>query len=196
MIGVLFIILLYLSGSIPFSFIIPKALKGVDIRQFGSGNVGATNVIRNLGKKIGILCMILDALKVYIPLMIMQTVLKDYVYKDLFLCLAAIAGIIGHDFSIFLRFRGGKGVACTMGTFFALHWLTGALFLLTALSIALSTRIMSLASLTSLTLAVIFVFPITQNWYYFALYLVLCLFSFFQHRKNIIRLLQRKENKF
>ncbi|HPH10736.1 MAG: glycerol-3-phosphate 1-O-acyltransferase PlsY [Thermotogae bacterium] len=196
MIGVLFIFLLYLSGSVPFSYIIPKKLKGVDMRRIGSGNVGATNVIRNLGVKLGILCMILDALKVYIPLMIMQTVLKDYTQKELYLCLAAIAGIIGHDFSIFLKFKGGKGVACTMGTFFALHWLTGALFLMTALSIALSTRIMSLASLTSLTLAVIFVFPITQNWYYFALYLFLCLFSFFQHRKNIVRLLQGKENKF
>jgi len=194
--GPLFIVLLYLSGSIPFSYIIPKTLKGVDIRRYGSGNVGATNVIRSLGSKLGILCMVLDALKVYLPLILMQFALKDAPNKDLYLCLASVAGILGHDFPIFLKFKGGKGVACTMGTFFALHWLTGVLFLLTAVSIALSTRIMSLASLTSLTLAVIFVFPITQNWSYFALYLFLCLFSFFQHRKNIVRLLKGKENKF
>jgi glycerol-3-phosphate acyltransferase PlsY len=196
LIGIFFIVLLYFSGSIPFSYLIPKKIKGVNIREYGSGNVGATNVIRSLGTGIGILCMVLDALKVFIPLLLMQFILRNNPNLQLYVCFASFAGVLGHDYPVFLGFKGGKGVACTMGVFFGLHWLTGLLFLLTALSIALSTRIMSLASLISLVISVIVVFPITQNWYYFTLYIALCLFSFFQHRKNILRLFQGKENRF
>lgn len=194
--GILFVIILYFCGGIPFSYLIPKIVKGLDIRNYGSGNVGSTNVIRNLGKRLGLVCLVLDALKVFIPLVIMQIVFREQENFYLYLCLASFAGVLGHDFPIFLGFKGGKGVASTMGVFFALNWLTGLLFFFTALSISLSTRLMSLASLTALIVAVVSVFPITRNWYFLVLYFSLAAFSFIQHRKNILRLLQGKENKF
>ncbi|HPE67987.1 MAG TPA: glycerol-3-phosphate 1-O-acyltransferase PlsY [Thermotogota bacterium] len=194
--GVLFVIILYFCGAFPFSYLVPKIWKGVDVRKVGSGNVGSTNVIRAVGKPIGGFCMILDALKVFLPLLVMKWVMTGQPHFSLWLSLAALSGVMGHDFSIFLRGRGGKGVASTMGAFFGIHLLSGSLFLALATTIALSTRLMSLGSLVGLVASTLIIFPLTHDWYYLALYLFLTLFSFYQHRKNLIRLWQGKENPF
>lgn len=107
----------YLSGSIPFGFLIGKAVKGVDLRQLGSGNIGATNAGRVLGKKWGLICLVLDAMKGLLPVAFLpqQFFLADDPNFDHATVLAGVATIIGHIFPCWLGFRGGKGVATSLG---------------------------------------------------------------------------------
>jgi len=193
---ILFIVILYFSGSIPFSLILPLWLKKIDIRKYGSGNVGSTNVIRIAGKKIGLICMALDCLKVFIPLTIMRIFLKDQQNFDIFFSLAAIAGVLGHDFPIYLGFKGGKGVASTLGAFFAVNWIAGFIFLGISTFIAVTSRIMSIASVIGMIISTIFVYFLTNNLTYFLLTVCLSAFSLYRHRKNLSRLFKGEEKKF
>lgn len=185
-------ILMYLSGSIPFSFIVPYYAKGVDVRKVGSGNVGATNAYRASGWKVAVLCIIMDCFKVLIPLAVLQ--LAFHPTKEL-LFLSAISGVVGHDFSIFLRFKSGKGVASTMGVFFALHPLGGAIFLGSALALFFKTRLVSLSTMSGMVIASISSFFLFEDWTYSLLFIGLTLLSVFRHKKNIQRLLSGKEKK-
>jgi len=197
--GIIFCCILYLCGSIPFSYIIPKKKKGIDIRDYGSGNIGATNVIRSLGKKIGIICLVLDASKVFLPLIIIKyLILKDMTLNEhqILLSLAAIAGVLGHDYSIFMKFKGGKGVSSSMGVFFAINLISGSIFLGLGIFLAFKTKIMSVTSFTVLTVSTVLIYFLTGSWIYFFLYLFLSLFSLFRHRKNLIRLIKGEEKKF
>ncbi len=197
--GILFVFLLYFCGSIPFSYFVPKKLSGVDIRTVGSGNIGATNVIRALGKKIGVLCLILDALKVFIPLLILKFIVfsnGSQFEQQLWFSAAAVAGVLGHDYSIFMRFKGGKGVSSSMGVFFAVNWISGSIFLGLGLLLAFTTKIMSVTSFTALTVSTVLIYFLTDSWVYLCLYIFLSLFSLFRHRKNILRLLKKEEKKF
>ncbi len=197
MTNIIVVIFAYLCGSIPFSFLIPHYWKGTDIRQVGSGNIGATNVIRALGKPIGILCLVLDSLKTYIPVMLIRYVfMKGSPDMPLWLALAAFAGVIGHDFSVYMKFRGGKGVASTMGVFFAINPVSGLVFLTLGLTLAFMTRIMSVASIAALTVTTICIFFLEDQTAFHLLYIALTLFSILRHRKNVIRLIKGNENKF
>ncbi len=161
---IFFLIISYLCGSLPFSFIVPW-LKGVDIRKVGSGNVGGTNVLRALGPKYGAICISLD----------FEIVCSGIRCKDDFginswipyLCL--IFAVLGHNYSIFLKFKGGKGVSSTLGGYFALRPLLGIIFLIVWFPVELATKYVSLASLLGMLISAIMgFFHRCKSWHYFS----------------------------
>lgn len=183
-------ILSYLIGSIPFSFLTAKYLGGIDIRNYGSGNTGATNVFRTLGKKSGAIAFGGDFLKGFIVAMLV----KIFIGIDVAVVCSVFA-VIGHCYPVFLGFKGGKGVATTGGTIFALYPLIGFILLFSVILIIIVSRIVSLASISAAVL-----FPIisllfkTHN--YFLIYsIVLSLFVIYRHKSNISRLIAGKESK-
>ncbi|AKI96780.1 glycerol-3-phosphate 1-O-acyltransferase PlsY [Kosmotoga pacifica] len=180
----------YLSGSIPFSYIIPK-LKGIDIRKVGSGNVGGTNVLRNLGGVIGFTTMVLDGLKAFIPMLIAMKYFG--LPKDETIIIGFFAAI-GHSYSIFLGFKGGKAVACTVGTLTGIKGYFLPLFLAIWTPIVLITKYVSLGSIMSVAVMDVIVFFIAGKeaglWI-----LAFFLFTVFRHRENIARLIKGEERK-
>ncbi len=189
---VIWTVIMYICGSIPFSFIIPYWVKGVDVRKVGSGNVGATNAFRVSGWKVAIMCIVMDCCKVLVPLVILQ--LAFHPEKPL-LFASSIAGVVGHDFSIFLRFRSGKGVASTMGVFFALNPIAGSIFLGSSLLLFAKTRLVSLSTMSGMVLATISSLFLFSDLSYFFLFLGLTLLSIFRHKKNIQRLIKGEEKR-
>ncbi|MFW6262703.1 MAG: glycerol-3-phosphate 1-O-acyltransferase PlsY, partial [Thermotogota bacterium] len=180
-----------------FSYLIPFYTKGIDIRKVGSGNIGATNVMRGAGKRLGIICLILDSLKAYIPLMLLRYVfIPDDPYMTVWFAVAAMAAVIGHDYSVFIKFAGGKGVSSTMGVFFAVNPVSGIVFFTLGITIAFSTRIMSLASIVAMSVTTICIFFLESYPAFWILYIVMTLFSVYRHKGNIERLFKGKENKF
>jgi len=142
----LMLVFSYLIGSIPFSYLIPKYVKKVDITKVGSGNIGGTNVMRSIGFFYGAICMILDALKGFIPIMIAKNIFEN----NLVLFFVLLLPVIGHDYPIFMRFKGGKGVATTVGVMFGGAGYPGFIFLGMWIPIVLLTKIASLSSLIAL----------------------------------------------
>ena len=208
MILTLSIIICYLIGSIPFGYIFGKVLKGIDIRKYGSGNIGATNALRNLGKLAGAVVLLLDALKGLICVSLVAHFFLKMgigIREDIYLYLLGLAAVAGHNWTIFLGFRGGKGVATTLGVLLGISLYIPefkiVLLILIAIwfLITLFTKIVSLASL----IAAISL-PATSLIYYlldklniYAVYfsLVACLLIIIRHRSNIIDLLEKKERK-
>ncbi len=146
----------YLLGAIPFSLVIGQRVKGIDLREHGSGNLGATNVYRNLGKGWGGTCLLLDAAKGVAAVLLMTLVvgaiprgeaLPLHLTGDVWRILAGAAAILGHSFSPFVRFKGGKGIATTFGVFLILEPLAVLLAFAVFLAVFLATRIVSLGSL-------------------------------------------------
>ena len=185
----------YLIGGIPFGLLIGRLVKGIDVRQHGSGNLGATNVFRVVGKKWGIFVLLLDAFKGYaacaLPVLLAFS-LNPYALLGL-----GVAAILGHVFPVWLGFKGGKGVATSLGVFLALIpvptlW-TFALWIL----LFLIFRIISLASLAAACAfpAVIFFTLRSQSYFpaYFGIALCLAAFIFYTHRANLKRLLHGEE---
>jgi len=182
----------YLLGAISFAVIIARS-KGVDIFKEGSGNPGATNVKRILGKKWGNAVFALDALKGFtaagLPLMIY--------HDDRLAVIGLIAAILGHSFSVFLKFRGGKGVATTIGGLLALMWPVLLIGLVVWLIIFYTRKVVALASIffaVSLPMSAYFIYGTEDPRFYFGV--VLALFIVVRHRSNIIRMFSGKENKF
>ena len=180
----------YLLGSIPTGKILVWKLKGIDIQKHGSGNTGTTNVSRILGKKWGIAVFFIDALKGFIP-----TMLAFYITQDLnFTLLAGFLASFGHVFSVFLKFKGGKGVATSVGVFFALVpflVFATALFQLIILKIY---RVMSVATFSGIAMmsALALAFEPLEIFYFLIAFDLLIIFA---HRQNIKRLLKGKELK-
>ena len=148
----------YLLGAIPFSLVIGQRVKGIDLREHGSGNLGATNVYRNLGKGWGGLCLLLDAAKGVAAVLLMTLVvdaiprgeaLPLHLTGDVWRILAGAAAILGHGFSPFVRFKGGKGIATTFGVFLILEPLAVLLAFAVFVAVFLATRIVSLGSLSA-----------------------------------------------
>ncbi|MDY6895782.1 MAG: glycerol-3-phosphate 1-O-acyltransferase PlsY [Thermotogota bacterium] len=183
------LIISYLCGSIPFSFLIPWS-KGIDIRKTGSGNVGGTNVLRALGPKWGLLSITLDFLKAFIPILIIRLIFGVDSWVPY---LALIALVLGHDYPIFLKFEGGKGVASTLGGYFALSPMLGVIFLLVWISVVLSTKYVSVSSLLGLLITAILSY--FWNLKMGITYTLLFFLSLYRHRSNIKRLLSNSENK-
>ncbi|PNR87646.1 membrane protein [Petrotoga sp. 9T1HF07.CasAA.8.2] len=183
------LIISYLCGSIPFSFLIPWS-KGIDIRKTGSGNVGGTNVLRALGPKWGLLSITLDFLKAFIPILIIRLIFGVDSWVPY---LSLIVLVLGHDYPIFLKFKGGKGVASTLGGYFALSPLLGAIFLLVWIPVELSTKYVSLSSLLGLLVTAILGYFLDTKMG--ITYTILFLLSLYKHRSNIKRLLSNSENK-
>ena len=190
----------YLSGSIPFGLILTKFLGGKDIRKIGSGNIGATNVLRTGNKFLAISTLVLDIVKGYTPVVITQSYFPEYTQ------LAALLAFLGHIFPFWLKFKGGKGVATYLGILFALSYSLGFLFIFTWVAVSLIFRYSSLSSMfSSLTVLVVTFFrenvlmSIDPN-FSFQDNIKLILFFFFiliifTHRKNISNLKNRTEQK-
>jgi len=185
---ILFPLVGYLVGSIPFSYLLPK-FKGVDVRRVGSGNIGGTNALRAAGPLIGWICMVLDGLKSFIPTL---TVLLATGNMKL-AAAVAIASVIGHDFPIYMKFKGGKGVASTVGVIFAVFWPAGFFFLGVWFLIVLLTKIVSLASLIALFASGVFAFLKGQD--VALLILILATLAFLRHSENVERLIKGQERK-
>jgi len=182
----------YLLGAISFAVIIARS-KGVDIFKEGSGNPGATNVKRILGRKWGNAVFALDALKGFAAAGLPLLVYHD----DRLAVIGLIAAILGHSFSVFLKFRGGKGVATTIGGLLALMCPALLIGLVVWLIIFYTKKVVALASIffaASLPMSAYFIYGTEDPRFYLGV--VLALFIVFRHRSNIIRMFSGKENKF
>ena len=187
-----FIVLFYLVGSIPFALLIPKIFGLGDIRNIGSGNVGATNVLRTGNKFLAFLVLCLDILKGLLPFILLNLYSENIgLFQTIFLCHFAI---LGHIFPIWLKFKGGKGVATYIGFLFGVNLILALFFLITWLAIALVSKYSSLSSLIATTIAPIYFIIKSEN--YIAIFLIYLLaIIVIKHRENIKRLLNRTENK-
>ena len=198
-------IIAYLIGSINFSIIISKKLAGFDVRQKGSGNAGTTNVLRSVGKKAALITLICDILKgvVAIGIALLVGNIVQNVDKALLVQLAGIFVVVGHTFPIFFGFKGGKGVATSLGILLMTNWQIGLICLVFALVLMAITRMVSVGSIAAAILfpvLVIFIdqnyiVPDANNWKYLIFSIVLCLIVLFNHRENIKRILNGTENK-
>ena len=191
-INFIFIILFYFIGSIPFALILPKLFGLGDIRNIGSGNVGATNVLRTGNKYLafGVLC--LDVLKGLIPFILLNSFFDNIgLLHTILLCHFAI---LGHIFPFWLKFKGGKGVATYIGFLFGINLFLGLSFITVWMVIALISRYSSLSSIVASLIAPIYFF-INHNNYISIFLLYLFLIIILKHRENIKRLINRTENK-
>ena len=215
----------FLLGSIPFGLLIARA-KGIDIRQHGSGNIGATNVLRVVGKKYGITCLVLDALKGLIPTLIAISLIRFAGMKNpmsvgallpyagefpiltaqTMQVIAGLCAILGHNYSPWVGFKGGKGIATSAGVLIALMPAAIVILLLVWLIVFLTTRYVSLASI--IAAAVLPLVTLWGSWYHgkiadgtwnkplFAFTVIIAVLAVWKHRGNIQRLRQGTENRF
>ena len=188
---ILFVVCSYLLGSIPFGYLIFFFSEGKDIRATGSGNIGATNVLRSKGKLAGLATLVLDILKGALP------ILYGRVHFDLpwVLLLGGLAVLLGHVFPVFLRFRGGKGVAALVGVFLVFHFPSLLVFLAVFFLVLALTRFVSLGSLLG-TSALFFSILFTRTAETAMVAFAMLLLIVFRHRGNIARLLDGSERKF
>ena len=205
MIGYIIVgIVAYLIGSISFSIIISKKMAGFDVREKGSGNAGATNVLRSVGKKAAALTLLGDALKGVVAILfaiIVGAIAKD-IDKALLVQIAGILVVIGHTFPIFFKFKGGKGVATSLGVLLMTNWQIGLICLVFALVLMILTQMVSMGSVVAAILFPILVlfldnnhFIITEGSGYFIYSLILAVLVAYNHRSNIKRILNGTENK-
>ncbi|WP_029522395.1 glycerol-3-phosphate 1-O-acyltransferase PlsY [Persephonella sp. KM09-Lau-8] len=187
-----YLIFTYLIGSIPFGYVVGK-LFGKDITKEGSGNIGATNVTRTIGKKAGILVLILDLLKGFIPVFFA----KDYFhFEPKFIGLVAVMAVVGHCFSVFMKFKGGKGVATGFGVLIALSVKVALITFILWLGVFLATGYVSLASIIATSFSWVMLGIIEQNLYYTWAALIISLIIVMKHSSNIERLMKGTENRF
>lgn len=179
----------YLLGSIPFGLVLCAMFGYGDIRKIGSGNIGATNVLRTGNKLLAALTLILDSSKGLIAVLIAASLFDKHAMFG-----AALGVVLGHNFPVWLKFKGGKGVATTLGTLIALSWPVGLATCLTWVIVAAASRISSLSALVALALAPIFVVTIGNPHQVFLVGL-LSLIGWIRHRANITRLLEGTEPK-
>jgi glycerol-3-phosphate acyltransferase PlsY len=192
-INLIFIVSFYFLGSIPFALIIPKIFGYGDIRNTGSGNVGATNVLRMGNRYMAFLVLVLDILKGLLPFIILIVYFdKMEMLTRVFVCHFAI---LGHIFPIWLKFKGGKGVATYIGFLFGLNLYLGIIFLCIWLIIAFFSKYSSLSSLTSCLMAPIYFLFLTPYTFTSFLLFYIFLIILHKHRENIKRLLNKSENK-
>jgi len=197
------IFLSYLAGSIPTSIIMSKLTRGIDIRDHGSGNAGATNVIRVLGWKIGIVVIIVDVGKGVLATLLISKLRIDSVpiSDNLVQIIAGLSAVLGHIWTIFAGFRGGKGVGTAAGMLFSLYSIAGIICLLIFAVVLLGGRYVSVASMTAaislpiviLILNKLFNHSISSELLYFAI--LMAALIVFTHRSNIKRLMRGEENR-
>ena len=181
------LVLGYLFGSIPFGLLLTRAAGLGDIRAIGSGNIGATNVLRTGNRWLAAGTLVLDAAKAALPVLIARNLWGDDAAM-----LAAIGAFLGHCFPVWLGFKGGKGVAVMIGSLLALSWPVGLIFCAVWLFIAFARKFSSLAALTAAATAPIFAYVVVNERLAGAVALM-ALLLFFQHRENILRLIRGTE---
>ena len=181
----LFVLTAYLIGSIPFGYLFSKYISKIDIREIGSGNIGTTNVLRTGNKLTAILTLFFDVLKGFTPVWIsMQFSFELYIY-------VAVFTLLGHMYPIWLKFRGGKGVATFLGLIFAISSYSGFLFIFSWIIIALIFKKSSVSSLSATLLSSLYIFFYNSN-LFLLLMLILGLITI-KHKENIIRIYKNNE---
>ena len=181
-------IISYLMGSIPFGFILTKIFLKKDIREIGSGNIGATNALRTGNKIIGYSTLVLDILKAVAPVIYVKIFYQDFLY------IASLCAFLGHVFPIWLKFKGGKGVATYVGILFAINIYFGIIFTISWFITFFISKYSSLSSLVGAASIPIYLLVLTQfdQGIFFTIMFVLI---FFTHRENIKRLKNKEETK-
>ena len=175
----------YLLGSISFSILIARYVKGIDIRQHGSGNAGATNTLRVLGKGPGITVFVLDIAKGIAAVLLGRLLMPD---GELVPALCGLAAIVGHNWPVYFRFKGGKGIATTVGALATLSFLPALLAGAVAIILIALTRYVSLGSLVFALLTPVFIGLSHGEMPVLLASAVLCVFAFVRHRTNIVKL--------
>jgi len=178
----------YLLGSIPFGVILTKFFLNKDLKDIGSGNIGATNVLRSGKKYLGFFTLLFDTLKAYIAVIITYKYFGDYIFLSGLLC------FIGHIFPVWLKFKGGKGVAVFLGVLLAISIKFGLIFVVCWCSILYLTKYASISSLIST--GIIFLYSVylknsPENIFFFIIFIIII----YTHRENIARLKNKTENK-
>ena len=201
----LIFIICYLIGSIPFGLILTKLYGIKDLRNIGSGNIGATNVLRTGNKTLALLTLILDLSKSFIPLFIFfklypHPIINDFfnliIFDKIFLILVfGYFFVLGHCFPIWLKFKGGKGIATSLGVILSIDFFIGLCLLTIWILVFLIFKISSLSALISSTSFPILIFFKYEKVNLLYLSILLTIFVFFTHRANIIRLLKKEEKK-
>ena len=187
----------YLVGSLPFGVIIGRAWKGVDIRQYGSGNIGFSNALRVLGWKPAAVVFVGDALKGIVPVVLGQALLRTWhvPHADLWLLLVGLAPILGHSFSVFLRFRGGRAVTTTLGVLIGLCWQAALVALVSWLVVVAITRYISLGSIVAALSVPTYMFLSGKSRDWLILWCVVSLLVILRHLPNMKRLVKGTEVK-
>lgn len=194
----------YLFGLIQTGYIYGK-IKNIDIRKHGSGNAGTTNALRTLGWKAGVITFIGDCLKCVVVVTVVQFLFIQDPHQGLYALYAGFGAVLGHNFPFYLKFRGGKGIASTVGLILAINPIMFLIVAVVFVGIVLITQYVSLASIIIMTLFVIMVLvkgqsgmlllPNDDLYEYYAIVIVLALLAIWRHRANIKRLLNGTENK-
>jgi len=178
----------YLMGSIPFGFILTKVFLKKDIREIGSGNIGATNALRAGNKVIGYLTLVLDILKAVAPIIYVKIFYEDFLY------VASLCAFLGHVFPIWLKFRGGKGVATYLGILFAINYYFGIVFIISWFVTFFISKFSSLSSLVGAASIPLYLLILTQ-FDQVIFFIIMFVLIFFTHRENIKRLKNKEETK-
>ena len=178
----------YLMGSIPFGFILTKIFLKKDIREIGSGNIGATNALRTGNKLVGYSTLILDIVKAIIPVIYVKMNYPELIY------IASLCAFLGHVFPIWLKFNGGKGVATYVGILFSINILLGLIFVISWGVIFLISRYSSLSSIIGSLSVPLYLFITTEK-SSVIFFIIMFVLIFFTHRENIIRLKNKEESK-
>ena len=178
----------YLMGSIPFGFILTKIFLKKDIREIGSGNIGATNALRTGNKLVGYSTLILDIVKAIIPVIYVKINYPELIY------IASLCAFLGHVFPIWLKFNGGKGVATYVGILFSINILLGLIFVISWGVIFLISRYSSLSSIIGSLSVPLYLFITTEK-SSVIFFITMFVLIFFTHRENIIRLKNKEESK-
>ena len=178
----------YLMGSIPFGFILTKIFLKKDIREIGSGNIGATNALRTGNKLIGYTTLILDIVKAIIPVIYVKMNYPELIY------IASLCAFLGHVFPIWLKFKGGKGVATYVGILFSINILLGLIFVISWGVVFLIFRYSSLSSIIGSLSIPLYLF-VTAEKSSVIFFVTMFVLIFFTHRENIIRLKNKEESK-
>ena len=181
-------IISYLMGSIPFGLILTRVFLKKDIRDIGSGNIGATNALRTGNKLIGFTTLILDISKAIIPVIYVKINFPELIF------IASLCAFLGHVFPIWLKFKGGKGVATYVGILFSINILLGAIFIISWIVIFILSKYSSLSSIIGAISIPVYLLIVGQsnNVIFFVIMFVLI---FFTHRENIKRLKNKEESK-
>ncbi len=189
---ILLLLFAYFLGSVPTGVVLAKAFAGADPRKAGSGNIGATNVYRTVGKKLGILTLAGDIVKGVLPVIAAKGTLDS----SFWVAAVALTAFAGHVFPIFLKFRGGKGIATGLGVFLALSPIAALLAFATFAVVVYRWRFISLGSLCATAAFPFFLAWLDPHRIYIPFAVVIGALIFYRHRENISRLLAGKESKF
>ena len=181
------IVISYFLGSIPFGLILTKLFLKKDIREIGSGNIGATNVLRSGNKLIGYLTLVLDILKALIPVIYIKFNYPELIY------ISSLSVFLGHVFPLWLKFKGGKGVATYVGILFSINLIYGFIFCISWLLTFFLSKYSSLSSLIASLIVPVYLFLFNGEQIIF--YIILFVLIFYTHRENIKRLKNKEESK-